>query len=227
MEKYLFLTVFLLFTGFNRPVPAQTFYAGAFGGLNFTDMDVSIRQVDFSVDSQPEFIIGMVVGKHFDPNISLQIEPVYLKKRGVLKAGEPDYDVDLMFSVLQLSAFLKTSVGDKIQPYVLAGPTIGYVFRSELATNAGPFRMNWDMKEITRSWEPGLEWGAGMEFQSADYSFFLEMRYNYGIINLLKNGSLEYNAGDSELLQLTIDQQDQIRTKGWRIISGITIPLGK
>ncbi len=227
MKRIIFLIVFLIYTGFNSPVLAQTFYAGAAGGLNFTDIDISIREVDYSVDSRPEFIFGMILGKHFDPNISLQIEPVYLKKSGVLKAGDTDYDINLIFSILQLSTFLKTSVGDRIQPYVLAGPTIGYIISSELEADAGLFTVNWDIMEITRRWEPGMEWGAGMEFQSADYSFFLEMRFNYGITNLLKQGNLEYNIGDSELMQLPIDHQDQIRTKGWRIISGITIPLGK
>jgi hypothetical protein len=227
MKKYPFLTALLSLIIFCGSVSARTFYAGALGGLNYTDMDVTIRQNKFNVDSRPELMIGVILGKHFDPNISLQIESLYLKRSGVLETGEMDYDINLMFSSLQLSALLKTSLGDRIRPYVLAGPTVGYVFSSKLAADAGLFRFNWDIMEITRRWEPALEWGAGMQIMSGESSFFLEMRFNYGISNLLKEGNLDYTAGNSELLQLTLDDQDRLKTKGWRILTGFTIPFGK
>ncbi len=225
MKNKLLLTALLFSLIFYTSIFGQNFYAGIIGGLNFADMEIVTKRSEHKVDIRHEYGIGGVFGLNLDRNISIQIEPMYLKKGGVAKLEEFDFGVNMRFSSLEVPILLKVGFGDKIRSYIISGFSFGYILNAESQLSYEFFNLKMDMTDIIKRFEFGLEWGGGISIPVGGNSFFLEARYNFGISNLVKNGTIDYKLGDSEIISLPFDEQDKFKNKGLKILAGFTIPL--
>jgi hypothetical protein len=229
MKKYVLFLILLTFVSLSRAVDGygQKYYAGIIGGLNFADMDVITRGMEQRMEFRQEHGIGGILGLQLNRNISLQIEPSYLKKGGLLKISEINSNVNIIFSTLEIPLLLKIGFGNQIQPYFITGPTLGYNFTAQSELTYEMLNIDVDMMNVVKRFDFGIDWGGGISIPLGTASFFLEARYNFGITNLVKEGVMEFGLGNTELIELPFAKNDKFKNKGLKLMTGIIIPLGK
>jgi len=229
MNKYVLSAILIVFISMNSYAfgSGPKYYTGIFGGLNFADMDIITRRIEQRMEFRQEHGIGGILGLRLNRNISLQIEPSYLKKGGLLKIGEINSNVNIIFSTLEIPLLLKIGFGNRIQPYFITGPTLGYNFTAQSELDYDMLNINVDMMNVIKRFDLGIDWGGGISIPLGTASFFLEARYNFGITNLVKEGVMEFGLGDNELIELPFEKNDKFKNKGLKLMTGIIIPLGK
>ena len=229
MSKYVLITILVVFTSMNSYAfgSAPKYYTGIFGGLNFANMDVITRGIEQKMEFRQEHGIGGILGLRLNRNISLQTEPSYLKKGGLLKIAEINSNVNIILSTLEIPLLLKIGFGNRIQPYLITGPTLGYNFTAQSELDYEMLNINVDMMNVIKRFDFGIDWGGGVSIPLGTASFFLEVRYNFGITNLVKEGVMEFGLGDTELIEFPFDKNDKFKNKGLKLMTGIIIPIGK
>jgi hypothetical protein len=229
MSKYVLITILLVFTIINSYAfgSGPKYYTGIFGGLNFANMEVITRGIEQRMEFRQEHGIGGILGLRLNRYISLQIEPSYLKKGSLLKIGEINSNLNIIFSTLEIPLLLKIGFGNRIQPYLITGPTLGYNFTAQSELDYDMLNINVDIMNVIKRFDFGIDWGGGICIPLGTASFFLEARYNFGITNLAKEGVLEFGFGDTELIEFPFDKNDKFKNKGLKLMTGIIIPIGK
>ena len=112
-----------------------------------------------------------------------------------------------------------------IRPYVMAGPTVGYLLRSNIELDAFGLTFQGDMSEVTKHWDFGLGLGGGVSFSLDMFTLFVEGRYTLGMTNLQKGGSFNVVAG-SVAVPIDFDKdEDWYKNRGIQILAGVTISI--
>ncbi len=224
MKRMILLSVVLcvLFTALTANAQHQI---GVIGGLNFADL--SISHPDDSIEKNStdrKFGIGALLALDIGKQYSLQIQPMYLVKGGtaVPDPGDPEYGFSA--SYLEVPLLLQKSFGSKFRPYLLAGPTIGFLLSSEVEVELNGTLFTADLKDVSEKIDLGLSLGAGMSYPVSNFTFFLEARYTLGVKDILKGGPIQFKAGNL-VLDEELEPEVEIKTRGINIMAGITIPL--
>ena len=129
-------------------------------------------------------------------------------------------------SHLELPLLFKVGIGDKIRPYLLAGPTIGFVLSSQIETEMAGLLLKGDLMDILNRTEFGAVFGAGLSVPVWKGSVFIEGRYALGFSNLNKGGSIDFTVGDFVIPGPDTDPADELKTMGIQIMAGYQLPLG-
>jgi hypothetical protein len=66
--------------------------------------------------------------------------------------------------------------------------------------------------------------GAGVRFPLGKGSAFLEGRYTFGLSNINKGGTLEFESGSIAIAE-EVEAHDELSTKGFQIMVGFTFPI--
>lgn len=228
MKQWTYLLVMLFAICMVLPVSAQICRVGAIGGLNFADLEITFAQDmgdDYDILSRTLFGAGGVFSIQLHRNISIQLEPMYMREGGLYKE-EGELELKTTSSVLTLPLFLNVGIGDKIRPYVLAGPTISYILDSEMETEMAGLVLRGDMKDIIKRTVFGVSFGAGLGVPLWKGTLFIEGRYQSGLTNINKGGTVNFYVGDLMVPGPETDPEDEIKTKGIRVMLGYTIPFG-
>lgn len=212
---YIAALCFILSTGL---VQGQDYKMGVLGGINIANMDA--EEEDY------KSVIGMGAGAVVDvplnESLYLCFQPMYLQKGA--KEEETEQEVTTTFQTtlayLEVPVYLKLFLGSSdTRPYLFAGPTVGYLFSSNLNIDAPGLNQDIDTKELSESIDYGLIIGAGIEFTIGQNFVFFDCRYNYGLADIFKGG---------RLVILGVEQQlpdEEIKTKGIQVFVGISFPL--
>jgi len=223
MKKVLLpiLSILLILTFSN--INAQTHFAlGARAGLNMANLsfDPDI-QAGLTKSSRTGFKFGAVAEIGFMPMLALQIEPMYAQGGcvvdnvifGVSTKGK----VTFKLGYLEIPILLKYKINlpGPVQPYVFAGPNLGFVFSSNQFQEAGGQSAETDMKDETSSINFGIDFGAGAGFQVTPMTVvLLDIRYALGLSNMLNDkGKQSFGANQS------------IKTNGFQIVAGVMFGL--
>jgi hypothetical protein len=200
---------------------------GVMGGLNFTNLDADFDAAETDLSSRTLFGLGGVVDLRLSENISLHLEPMYLRKGALATDVEDRIEFPITLSFLELPVFVKAEFGSTAKPYVMAGPTIGYLLSADIEGELSGITFKGDLKDVTESIDLGIGFGAGVSYPVGSASIFLEGRYSLGLSNLQKGGTFELTAGPvSE--EITWDKDlDAYKTRGFQIMAGVSFPLGE
>lgn len=187
------------------PVSAQH-RIGIVGGLNLANVNVD-PSLGAGVDLKnlTAFGVGGVLDLRLAQNFDLHLEPMYLQKGTKLDAG--GQEGTFRASYLELPALFRLALGTgTARPYLMAGPTIGYLLSAKSSSEGNEE----DVKDQIKDLDFGLDFGAGVSFPAGNNSVFVEGRYALGLSNI------------------NDDPQDptDIKNKGIQIMAGITFPLG-
>ena len=224
-KKALLIGVLVLLLGVSQ-MRAQGIYWGLIGGLNFAELKVKNAEGVYRPTSpRTLFGIGGVIGFELNKNVSLHLEPMYLQKGSTILATRNDPNWDLTMAFLEIPVFLKLSLGKTIRPYVLAGPTFGFLLSSkgEFVMDGEAFKG--DLKDITKSFDVGLGFGAGLSFPLGKTFVFVEGRYTLGLSDLFKAGTVEWKSGNISVPGEGLEGNEMF-TKGFQVMVGFTVPLG-
>ena len=229
MKKLGVFMVLLCAVGFVMPAHAQV-KLGVIGGLNLANISF-----DPAAGSSPSrataFGAGGVVQFRLAENVALQLEPMYLQKgarqEGSFEFGFDDtgsdsslsfnVDVKAKLNYLELPVMLKLEIGTgSTRPYVMAGPTIGYrLSAKETGSVSGPGfneQIDEDVKDLTKSMDFGLGFGAGVNFPAGRNTVFVQGRYALGLANI---------NNDPE------DTETKLKTNGLQVMAGVAFPIGQ
>ncbi len=207
------------------PVMAQN-YAGIFGGLNIANIEVDAPDQDF--DYVTKYGFGAVLGVKLFRNLTLHLEPMYLQN----EAEAQDFDRALgtfvtrfKTTTLTIPAFVKLDIGSSgLQPYLLAGPCVSFTLNSELALDTPDFDLTGDAGEMTKSIDFAVGFGGGLSYAIGSSSIFLEGRYLQGLTNVNEGGVVQVS-GAGFNLNLEVGD-DEVTTRGFQLMTGVTLPLG-
>ncbi|MGH7453855.1 MAG: porin family protein [bacterium] len=224
MNKFILLLVVLLALFIALPAGAQV-NLGVIGGVNianFKGEDPTGEKIDFS--SRTALGVGGVLDIDLSKNVGLRLEPMYLQKGAEFTETDPDLGTATFAfkaGYLEVPVLLKIALGTSTtRPYLMAGPTIGFNLSSKLELSALGISAEIDAKEITKSTDFGLAFGAGVSFPAGTSSIFVEGRYSLGLADVAEAGTLKFMGEE-----LPFDDAN-VKTRGIQIMGGITFPLG-
>jgi len=209
-ETGLFLFV-LLTLCMVLPANAQV-NLGVLGGLNLANINVDPPMEEIELSNRIVFVVGGVLDYRLSKYFTLRLEPMYLQKGVKFETDEAPGGVDYEFK----SAYLEipmmityTFVIQKIKPYIIAGPTIGFCLSAKKDISWDSQHHDVDIKEGTESIDFGFGLGAGLNVPIGSNSIFLEARYVFGLTNVNKEPS-----------------DPEVKNKGIQIFAGLTFPFG-
>ncbi len=226
MKRLITSLVYLFLLAVVLPVSAQKFYAGMIGGVNFADLSMKDEYGHGEETSRSTlFGIGGVFGLGLNQQFYIELEPMYLQKGGVLNQRGADPDIEFETSFIEVPLFLKVFFSDEVRPFLMGGPTVGILLTSEASGNIEGMKFTGDLKDVTRGIDIGFMVGAGMNFPLGKINGFIDGRYEFGLTDLNKGGTVKYKVGG--LTQVgEINEQAESRTRGLQFMAGITVPLG-
>jgi hypothetical protein len=215
------------------PAGAQQYYAGAVGGLNFADMDLAYATGEDQVTAgRTAFGIGGVFGLRLNENVCLELQPMYLQKGGTDKADQVNPDIEWKYSFLEVPTFVKATFGQEIRPYVMAGPSFGFLLSAEAEGEVGgvvsgqPTRTyKADLKDVTKSLDFGFGFGAGFSVPIGANIVFVDGRYTLGLANILQSGAVEWKSGE-DMIEGQVSEGAELSTRGFQIMVGAAFPIG-
>jgi hypothetical protein len=208
------------------------FSMGIVGGLNLTNMYFPNAQGpdDQRTTSLQRWAAGMVLDIRLGKNLSARIEPMYLQKGCNIEEGsdpvnQPPGKINV--SALEIPLLIQYTFGNQLKPYLIAGASVGYNLTSELDFEMTGLEFKGDLDSVTERLDLGLTFGGGIQFPIGCATFFLEGRYTFGLINQRKSGTATLV---SSVIEIEIDsdkEDDQYFNRGFQLLAGFTIPIGK
>jgi len=227
MKRFTFLLVIITLGCLINPVIGQEFYFGVTGGMNLADMKIIGDGEEQTVNPRNLYGIGGILGLQFNKSLSVQLRPLYLKKGGTLDQEQPSLEVDFTMSYLEFDISLKVATGNQFRPYVLAGPSIGFLMTSEAEFEDYGYTLKADLMDISKKIEYGFGIGAGIDYSLRKGFLFLEGRYTFGMNNLNKGGTVEFILDGTVVDTEELDKEDEYKNRGFQIMAGYAFSLGK
>ena len=227
MKNLLILTVLILFmfsvssSAQNNSNATSKIRIGVIGGINLADIKSNSNQ-DKKTNIAPAF--GLTAEFPIVQDLTLKIEPMYLKKGAKLQeGGDPmeEPEAHLESSYLELPVLFKYSFFDGISPHLLAGMSLGYQLNTKLDVMFPGLETTVEMKDVTKNIELGVSFGGGIDIPIKSLSLFFDIRYTIGLTNMQKTGSLVADVGG---IQVPVDydkDENGYKNRGIQFLIGI------
>lgn len=225
MKRLIFSIAALLALFFSMSASAQP-RLGVIGGLNIADVNADFDDEEMDVSDKTVFGFGGVVDLRLNKNFSLYAQPMYLQKGALVTQLDTNLDFPFKFAFLELPVFLKAEFGNTVRPYLMAGPTVGYLLTADTEVEYSGLTFKGDLKEVTEDLDFGLGFGAGLRYPLSTISIFVEGRYFLGLVNMQKGGTFTMSAGPITE-EITWDKdEDAYKNRGIQIMAGVAFALG-
>jgi hypothetical protein len=130
--------------------------------------------------------------------VRLEIDLLYFQKGGQITStgySEEQWKYDYTLDVISLPVLVKIKPLPRSSPYLVHGGELFYVLAHKCAYTYhhyqlddlfGPSTSIEDVKEKTRRFGLGAVVGAGLEIEHRRLAFSIELRYHFGLLNLLR-----------------------------------------
>ena len=192
------------------------FKLGIKGGLNLANLSFDPALPSGSDNTtQTGFMAGAMVEFNLAPMFAIQAEPTYIPKGCKLTSSGSSNEVNIKINYFEIPVLLKLNIPSpgNINPYVFAGPNIGFRLSANTETPTGEY----DFKDETQSIDFALDFGAGAGFKIAPLiDLVIDVRYSHGLSDLLNDTGKQQFIG-------RIDQK--IKTTGIQISAGVMFGL--
>lgn len=207
------------------------FSLGIIGGLNYADMNFPNHQGadDQRITSLLVFGAGAVLDIRLAKNIFVHIEPMYLQKGCKIEEGTDPVNQpegQIKSSSIEIPILIKYTFGNRIKPYLVAGPIVGYNLKSDIEFEVTGIKFKGDLKEVTEAFDLELTFGGGIQVPFGFGILFLEGRYTYGLINQRKSGTTTLSSNVFEFDLTSNKKEDKYTNRGFQLLAGVSIPLG-
>ncbi len=232
MNKKTCLLIVLIVAAFTFPAAAQL-NVGLIGGPHFAGLNVDILDMEddlsLELDNMIYYGIGGMVDIPILGGFGLRLEPMFLKRGGKLESQLPielpNASVSYTASYVELPVMLRFEFGRLLRPYILAGPTVGYLVDASLTLSAMGIGVRADVNQITKSIHFGFTYGIGVHYPTQDFSLFIEWRYTAGLYNIIQDGPVSFNFAGERIEETIVDDDIEMKTKGSQVMFGISVPL--
>lgn len=225
MNRIYILSAWLVTLIFAIPAAGQV-NLGIIGGTNFSTVTGEAddgTSLDF--DSRTGFEIGGVLDIGVSKNVSIRFEPMYVRETAKQNIDEVDVRGELIFTAnyVEIPALLKLSFGTaNVRPFLFAGPSVGFKLNSEGEFSIDGISGKFDFDKLITGTNFMFEFGGGVNIQFQSVSLIAEGRYGLGVTDIFEAGTIPIDP----LGQTEFGEAD-IKTRGLRVMGGITFPVGK
>jgi hypothetical protein len=151
MKRSLYGVVIMFVITLVMPVYAQNTYVGVVGGMNFADLNMEFVDKTISpydLQSRTLFGVGGFFGISVNDYLSIELEPMYLKKGGIFTRPTVP-DMRITSNQLELPLLVKAGIGEKIRPYIMGGVSVGFVLDASLEAELGGLTWTGDTFGLT------------------------------------------------------------------------------
>lgn len=222
MKNYiLFIAVSLIFLTSLR-VNAQNYQIGLIGGINVAKLNEKDADADYN--NRTCFGIGGILEFNVEEKFAICFEPMYLQKGAKMEEEEGGIKIkgESKLAYLEIPVFFKVPLGTgSTRPYIMAGPTFGILMSSKLKASVMGIDIEVDSKDLNKSIDFGFGLGGGLSFPIGNNMLFIEARYTLGLADIVKEGEIEVG-GEKEIIP-----DAEVKTRGFQIMAGVSIPIGK
>lgn len=228
MKKQVFVVVVMLLLVWME-LPAEKISVGLTGGINLSNLRVpddilyEVYQDEFS--RQTVFGCGAVVDIPVMSYVSLQVQPLYMKRCSLRNERDDTASHTYKFSYLEIPVMVKGSFGHTIKPHVLAGASFGFNLGGEVAVEDQGISGTGDLKNVLEKSNVSLVVGMGVSYHLGKATLFANGLYFNGLININKGGPI-----DIEMDGFTVGEDVdpvEVKTRDFLLMAGIRFPLGK
>ena len=147
----------------------------------------------YEISSKKGFLLGAGIEFNLARNISFEIDALYLQKGTEVQKFYSHLEIGIApqkytLHVINIPVLLKIKFLCGSSPYIFGGHEwsliLSHGFRSFLDGRTGDFA---SITESTETLESGLVYGGGFEIKLKPVSLFIEVRYHYGLNNIIKD----------------------------------------
>jgi len=198
---------------------------GILGGFNFSDARIE-NNSGGNIDATGKTVYGAGVLAQYQlsENLSLGTNILYLRK-AIDARNEDDIVFDIWADYIEIPLYLKYSFGNRIRPYLVFGPTLGFLLNSEVEIDLIGLPFSGDFSTVMNDLDFGVLIGAGLEIPLWSGKLFICGRYSHGFYDVLKGGTVELKAGETLREYATIDKGDKWFSRGTQLMAGYSWPL--
>jgi hypothetical protein len=144
----------------------------AIGGVNVASLDVDSQ--DFSASgSRMGLVIGAAVAAPVTPQFTIRPEVLYSQQGG--SDTSEGADVTFAGELIEIPVLAQVNFGGNLRPFVLAGPTFGFIATARETSDTRP---DDDISDEVAAWDLGLMFGAGVMIKDR---VGVELRYKLGL----------------------------------------------
>ena len=209
------------------PAYGQDFFAGVAGGVHFADLKITIADptvTDYETKARTLFGFGGFIGIPVNEYLSVQLEPMYVAKGGILTQGAMP-EVKIKSSQIDVPLLATLGIGEKVRPFLTAGPFASFILDANMSTELAGRVWEGDFMQVLKRTEFGVVVGAGVGFAISNGSAFIECRYALGLTNCNKGGSFDMRSDNLVAGRFSTDPNDEIKTRGILVMIGYQLPL--
>lgn len=222
-KRTIFITILTL--GFAIQASAQFYFGGA-GGVNISKFKIDDANEPVAENASiRQVAAGAILGVTLSNHLSLHATPMYIKKGADVTPEADDPVFTASASYLEVPLFLKIELGERVRPYLIAGPAFGFRLDSETTVDINGVEFVADLDDITEKTDWGVGLGAGLSFPVSRLSFFVEGRYALGLKDVLQDGPVQFKAGDV-VIDDQIEVDGKVKNQGVQVMIGAMLPLG-
>ncbi len=129
--------------------------------------------------------VGLYWNVHFGP-VTIQPELFYIRMGGRMENGA-DW-AEYRFDYIQVPLLIKVNLlPGPISPAIFAGPYASERFSAKAVGLVGGVSESQDMNDQIQKEDYGAVFGGGIDFRLPMVKFTMEVRYNFGMANFIKN----------------------------------------
>ena len=118
-------------------------------------------------------------------------------KQNLIDASFGNAEFRFKGDIIEVPVFLKLDFNaGSIHPYLMAGPTVGFIVNSTLEIAGAGSEFKGDADDIIKTLDFGLGFGGGLSLPFGRNFVFLEARYTIGLSNINEGGTVQLKSGN-------------------------------
>ena len=224
-----YIVLILIFSFFNTELSPAHVRFGVVGGLNYADLSLDIHPAgdDYSNDvtSIAAYAVGGMIEFHLEHLLAIRIQPMIVRNGGTPASPFPGVALRFLSSYIEIPVLLRASYGESIRPYVLAGLFAGLMVDSQIEASGFGLSIANDMESLTKRLNAGVVFGAGVAFPAGLARLFIEATFGVGFTDIVKEGVFSIETGVEDVTEWITEDDVEMKTRGLRIMGGVTLPL--
>ena len=197
---------------------------GLIGGPNFSTQFIELENRG-EMHWRVNYSIGGIIDIPLSDHVSISAEPMFLRKGSRVEAILNVENYIFNNSYLEIPVLAKYSIGNKVRPYLVAGPSMGFLLKADFGGNYMDDDYSANFHEVTKKIDFSLVSGAGVSFRVGLATLFIESQYTLGLVNTSVDGTVHVTAGN-QVLEIEV-KDETIKNRGVQVMVGIALPLGK
>jgi hypothetical protein len=197
-------------------VHAATWQVGVKGGVAVQTLHGDNVTSD-QVDNRTGFVGGAYFQSDLARNFGVRLETLYFMKGASADSAGASITVKLDYVEFPLLAVAHLPVSEKARIDVFGGPTFAFKTSAKAEASFGGFSGSADIGDGVKSFDFGLTFGAGVNFDVGSAVLGIDGRYGFGLDSLVDSDALS---------DFGFSSNADVKNKGFAIMASIGMPVG-